>query len=390
MAHANLTRRASLGLALGAVCAPAARAADSPGGWDAVDRAARKLIADRASPGVSISVRRQGRFVYSKGFGLANLETDAPTTARSIYKIGSITKQFTAAAVLLLAEDGKLSIDDNLSRFFPDFPRSSEITLRQMLTHTSGMGNYTADETPQAFMQQARLDYDADALYRLMLKTNPLYPYEPGTVYAYSNTAYVLLGLIVEKVGGEPYGAFYKRRLFDPAGLADTAVDDAAQVVPRRSSGYSPREGADGQFENASFISMTIPGGAGSIRSTSEDLCLWHEALFGSRILKPASLQAMITPHRLADGRLPLEASEPGAPGDPKPIEYGFGLATVTMEGRRAIGHHGGINGFASGLETFPSGPVSFSILLNTDGGSKLGPDYRALQDAVAAASIGA
>jgi CubicO group peptidase (beta-lactamase class C family) len=392
----DLTRRAALTLALGAGVAARAAPAPSPAAspWMAVDAVAAALIADKASPGVSVSVMKAGRLVYSKGFGFANLETRTPATATSIYKIGSITKQFTAAALMTLQEAGKLSVDDRLSKFFPDFPRGGEITLRQMLTHTSGLGNYTDTDTRETFIQEARLDYDAAALYKLMLQTKPLFAHEPGTVWDYSNTAYVLLGLIAEKVAGEAYGAFYKRRLFDRAGLVDTAVDDAAEVVVRRASGYTPHAGGGAgeadrtAFDNASFISMTIPGGAGSMRSTTEDLCRWHAALFGGRIVSAESLKAMTTPHRLKDGALPNEAPEPGAPGEAKPVEYGFGLGTSTIEGRRAIGHAGGINGFSSTLQTFPAESISFAMLINCDGGARLGPDAKTLRAAVAKAAL--
>jgi CubicO group peptidase (beta-lactamase class C family) len=380
------TRRGALTLALGAI-ATAARAAETPSPWAAVDAAATRLIADKASPGVSVSVMKAGRLVYSRGFGLANLETGTAAGPTSIYKIGSITKQFTAAALLSLQEQGKLSVDDPLSRFFPDFPRGGEITLRQMLTHTSGLGNYTNTAPPEAFIQEARLDYDAAALYKLMQGTKPLFAHEPGMVWDYSNTAYVLLGLIAEKVAGEPYGAFYKRRLFDRAGLVDTAVDDAAQVVARRAFGYTPRVGtpvgADASgFDNASFISMTIPGGAGSMRSTSEDLCRWHVALFAGKIIGADSLRAMTTPNRLKDGSLPKAAE------DGKPVEYGFGLGTNTIEGRRVIGHGGGINGFSSTLQTFQAEGASYAVLFNCDGGAKLSLDGKALREAVARAAL--
>jgi len=153
----KLTRRCALTLAIGAAWT-AARAADAPASWTAVDAAAHRLIVDQASPGASISVMKAGNLVYSKGFGLANLETATPATPTSIYKIGSITKQFTAAALMSLQEDGKLSVDDPLSRFFTDFQRGGEITLRQMLTHTSGLGNYTNTSPPEAFIQEARVD----------------------------------------------------------------------------------------------------------------------------------------------------------------------------------------------------------------------------------------
>lgn len=351
-------------LALGAVsAAPSARAAKADPLWADVDAAAAKLIVDQATPSLSISVLRKGRFVYSKGFGFANLETQTATTPKSVYLIGSITKQFTAASMMLLAEAGKLSVDDPLSKYFPDFPRGGEITLRQMLTHTSGLGEYTYFKT---FSQEARLDYDADALYKAMLEmNNPLYAYPPGTVWAYSDTAYALLGLIVQKLGGVPYGAFFRDSVIARADLVDTAVDDAADVVPHRASGYAWRKGEPGCWDNASFISRTIAGGAGSMRSTSEDLCRWHEALLGGRVISAASLKEMVTPNRLKGGELPKTAPGPGYKAPPTPVEYGFGLETTTIDGRQTIGHLGHINGFTSSLLTFPAEGVSIAILAN-------------------------
>jgi len=384
----DITRRGSLALAFGGAWAAAAQAADAPSPWASVDAAADKLIADVASPGVSVSVSKNGRLIYSKGFGFADLETATRSAPTSAYKIGSITKQFTAAILMQLAEEGKLSVDDPLARFYPSFPRAGEITLRQMLSHTSGLGNYTNTEPREAFIQEARLDYDNDALYRLMLGTKPLYAHEPGTIWDYSNTAYVLLGMVAQKVGGEPYPVLYKRRLFDRAGLADTAVDNAATVVPGRASGYAGHADGSSGFDNASFISMTIPGGAGFLRSTSEDLCRWHTALFGGKVVSAESLKQMTTPHRLKDGALPKAAQPPGAKGEPKPIEYGFGLQTSTIQGRHALGHGGGINGFSSMLQTLPAEGISYAVLMNCEASLKMGPDSSALLAAVAKAAL--
>ncbi len=384
----DFTRRGSLALALGGAWAATARAADAPSPWDAVDAAARKTVADEASPGVSISVSRNGKLVYSKGFGSANLETGTPVAPTSLFKVGSITKQFTAAILMQLMEEGKLSVDDPLAKFYPSFPRANQITLRQMLSHTSGLGNYTNTETRKAFIDAARVDYDDDALYRLMLGTKPLYPHEPGTIWDYSNTAYVLLGMVAQKVGGEPYPVLYKRRLFDRAGLTDTAVDNAATVVPGRASGYTSHADGSPGFDNASFISMSIPGGAGFLRSTSIDLCRWHTALFGGKVVGAESLKLMTTPHRLKSGALPMQALPPGAKGAPKPIEYGFGLQSSTIEGRHALGHGGGINGFASMLQSFPADGITYAVLLNCEASAKLAPDSSALLAAVAKAAV--
>ena len=383
-----LSRRGALAIFLGGAAAASGAWAADPTGWSAVDQLGEAVVADHIAPGFSISVMKGGAFIYSKGFGLANLEIPTPATPHHVYHVGSVTKQFTAAALALLAQEGKLSFDDRLSKFIPEFPRAADVTLAQMLHHTSGIGNYTNQPRPQDFQQAARLDYDNPALLKAMIDlTKPAYVFEPGTDWAYSNTAYVLLGLIVEKVSGESCVSFYKRRLFDPAGMTQTAVDNMADVVPYRASGYSGHPGSSTAFDNTSYISMTFPGAAGNIRSTTEDLCRWHLALFGGRIVSPESLAAMIKPGRLNNGALPLAAMKPG----PKtPLKYGFGLQTDDFDGHVMIGHNGGINGFITTLHSFPKEGVTVAILINGDpsGRPTFMPRMQAIQDAAARTAL--
>lgn len=392
----TLSRREALFLAGGALAAAAVPAvpptAPASAGWRTVDPLAEQLIADRLSPGLSLSVMRDGRIVRSLGVGLANIETGTPVTPESVFHVGSITKQFTGAAIALLAEDGKLSVDDKLARFLPLFPRAGEISLRQMLTHTSGLGNYTNMASPEAFAQAARADYGNEALLAAMAATNPLYTSEPGTAWAYSNTAYVLLGLVVQIAAQESYANFYKRRLFDPAGLTHTAVDNASEIVIGRTSGYTFDAKSPRGFANASFISMTFPHGAGSIRSTADDLCRWHDALLGGRVLKQASFEQMATPGHLSNGNLPdmPPAIAAVAGTDAKSIEYGFGIQMGSFEGRRFVEHNGGINGFLSALRSFPAEKVSVAVLVNTDSFAKPEDAKRvfAVRDAAAQAAL--
>lgn len=335
--------------------------------WVDLDTDAGNLLAARIAPGFALSVMHAGKLVYSRGFGLADIETDTAVASNTVFHIGSITKQFTGAAIALLHEDGKLGFDDKLSRFLPDFPHARDITLRQMLTHTSGLGNYTNMDSTKDFMQAARIDYDDHALIAAMRATSPLFIAKPGTVWAYSNTAFVLLGVVIEKASGIRYGEFLQQRLLKVAGLSNTAVDDAASVVPHRASGYTPDEKAAVGFDNASFISMSFPGAAGALRSTTEDLCRWHNELLWGNLLKPDSLTAMLTPGRLNDGSLPTAQMDPETHAEPKPIEYGFGLEMGSFEGRRYVGHAGGINGFSSQLRSFPAERLSVACLFNCD-----------------------
>ena len=386
----QFTRRATLGGALAATALAAAPARAAGAGWVEVDRLARAITAESIVPGVSIAASRAGRPIYAQGFGMANLETATPVGPESVFHIGSITKQFTAAAIVLLAADGKLALDDKLSRFLPQVPRANEITLRQMLTHTAGLGNYTDRKPMQAFLVSSRLDYDHDALLADMLAhTDPFFIGAPGAQWAYSNTGYVLLGLIVEKVSGAFYGAFFQQRLFAPAGLTQTAVDDLSAVVPHRASGYSGHAGSDTAFDNAAYISMTYPGGAGSMRSTPRDLCRWHAALLGGRILPPDGLKAMLTPVRLANGTQPTAIQ---GPGGPKPVSYGFGIELKRFEGHPTVEHGGGIFGFVSDLRSFPAEQVSVAMTINFAGeGRPSFPErFTALKDAAARAALAA
>jgi CubicO group peptidase (beta-lactamase class C family) len=390
----GLSRRGALFAAVGAMAAPTlAKAAAGAASWPAVAAKAEALPAGKLSPGVQVAVMRKGAMIYSKGFGLANLETGTPVSPTSVFRIGSVTKQFTAAALLQLQEAGRLSVDDKLAKFLPEVPRANDITLRQMLTHTSGIGNYTDTGKVEIFLQRSRTDYDQAALLKAMLGTDPMFIGEPGAQWEYSNTAFVLLGIVIEKVTGKPYAETFKPNLFARAGLTRTAVDDDAEVVPGRASGYSPNPTSASGFENASYISMTYPGAAGSLRSTAEDLCHWHEALLGGRILSPASLKEMTTPAKLANGQQPTAPTAPGKDAPRRAVNYGMGLGLDTDAHGLQISHGGGIQGFGSWIGSYPDAGVHISFIVNADGGydgkSNLGPATQALRGELLKAVFG-
>lgn len=370
----SLSRRAVLSSAASAVAvsslgARGAAAATAP--WSSVSARARALVAEKIVPGLSLAVMRGGKFIRTEAHGLANIETGTAVTPTSVFKVGSVTKQFTGAALILLDADGALALDDRFSNYFPDFPRAADFTLRQMAHHVAGLGNYTVQPSVEEFRALARVDRDPAALFAAMrANTSPLFIAEPGMSFMYSNTGYVLLGLVIEKVTGKPLEDFFRRRLFEPAGLRQTAVDDAAEVLAGRVSGYSggPKAAAAG-FENASFISMSFPGAAGSLRSTASDLCRWHDALLAGRVLGPDGLAAMFEPGRLGpagsrDATGNGTASRPGG----EAIAYGMGVRLKEFEGLATIEHGGGINGFRSDLRSFAAHKVSIAITVNTDG----------------------
>jgi len=366
-ADMDLSRRTSLAGLLAAAAAPAlakpARAARTPSRWAEAEAKARRLVADKLVPGLQVCVRHKGVTVFSRGFGLADIETATPMTPASVCKIGSITKQFTAAGVLLLAQDGKLALNDSLAVHFPDFPNAQKLPLRRILSHTSGLKNYTENIH---FLQMSRTDRTPAELLQVMVDASATLAFEPGADWRYSNTGYVLLGLLIEKASGKPYGQFMRERLFAPLGLVHTAVDDMAEIVPNRAAGYDNDPKAPSGFRNTSFIAMSFPGGAGALRSTCEDLCAWHAALLGGKVLQPEMLQEMLTPATLNDGSLP---SVKDGQGVRQPVRYGYGLILNPIDGRRSVAHDGGIQGFASHLETEPADRLTLATVMNTDGG---------------------
>jgi CubicO group peptidase (beta-lactamase class C family) len=335
-----------------------------------IDKAAAAAIAAGESPGLQVAVFKDGRPLLVKSYGSANLEQHVPATNDSVFRVGSITKQFTAVALLLLAEEGKLSLQDKLSKYYPNFPRANDITLEQMLHHTSGIYNYTSDPN---FVNDGMVHRTTDQMVEFIGKLPRTQDFEPGTNWSYSNSAYFILGGVVEKVAGEPLATVFKTRLFVPIGMTHTALDDETELVPGRARGYAA--GAPGKFTNAAFISMSIPGGAGSIRSTAADLAKWDAALFGGKVLKPLSLAAMMTPGRLNDGATSgaaiskmMAAARPPGSAQPSKQEYGYALFMSEEDGHRKIGHGGGIYGFSSELSEFPDDRVIVAVLSNTIG----------------------
>ena len=336
-----------------------------------IDAAAQEDVDSGRVAGAAVAVLRDSQVVFTKGYGRANLELGAPVNSKTVFRIGSLTKQFTAAGVLLLAEQGKLKIDDKLSLYLPAFPRSNEVTLRDLLDHTSGIHNFTEGpvidkiSTSGATVQQLVADIAGQS---------PVYDFEPGKGWWYSNSNYALLGAVIEKVSGESWPAFMKAEVFDKLGMADTAADDARDIVPLRASGYSLIGGASGKFRNADFTDMSVPYAAGALRSTAEDMARWNAALFGGKLLKPESLKEMLGPGRLRNGAENQTAiAWPGGkafapPAGYIPGSYAFGLDHHSENGRRIIGHDGSIAGFDSMMQTYVDQSLTVIVLTNTDG----------------------
>ena len=306
-----------------------------------MDQVIQPYVANHQFMG-SVLVARDGQVIYSKGYGSANLEWDVPNTPSTKFRLGSVTKQFTAASILLLEERGKLSVSDPVKKHLPGAPAAwDKITIFHLLTHTSGIPNFTS------FPEYKKLEPFATTSEQLVahFRDKPL-DFEPGEKWQYSNSGYLLLSHLLEKITGDSYEKFVKENLFTPLGMKDSGYDSNAAVIPHRASGYV--SGKNG-FENAGFIHMSIPQGAGALYSTTEDLLKWEQGLFGGKLLKAASLQKMITPFK---------------------SNYAFGLQVQTVGGHKLIDHGGGIEGFNTELAYYPDDKLTVVVLGNVNGGA--------------------
>lgn len=349
-----------------------------------VDAIAEAWIKAGKTPGLVVGIASDGNMLHAKGYGSADLERNVPMAADSVLLIGSITKQFTAAAIMQLVEQGKLRLEDPISKYYPDFPRGNEVTIRHVLNHTSGIFNYTAHEMPDG--PKWRQAYTAEEMIARIASYTPSYDFAPGTAWRYSNSGYFLAGNIVEKVSGENLRDYLQKHVIAKAGLsADTALDDdEREILPRRAEGYDAVSDKPGTYIKADFLSMTVPAGAGAMRSTVQDLATWHQALFTNKVVSAKSVAEMTKPGRLKDGRLSSEnISRPaGAPApqprkDPAPT-YALGLSVGTMGGHKIISHTGGIQGFNASLSTFPDDHITIVVLTNTSNGAGVAQDIAA------------
>ncbi len=295
-------------------------------------------------PGAAVIVTQNGEPIFRKGYGMANLELAVAIRPDMIFRIGSITKQFTAVAILMLMEEGKLKLEDSLEKFIPDYPvHGHSITVEHLLTHTSGIQGFT--ELPEFEKQQVQ-----DRTTQEMLDFFKYRPMEfaPGRRWNYNNSAYYLLGVIIEKVSNLSYIDFLQQRIFNPLGMSHTYYDTHAQIIPNRASGYT-RQGD--QVINDAYISMTQPFSAGALASNVDDLAIWDEALYTDKLVSQSSLQRAWTPYRLLDG---------------EPVHYGYGWALHDFHGHAWVAHGGGINGYLCYAVRLPQEHIYIAILTNT------------------------
>lgn len=311
---------------------------------DKVDDDIKRQMQLRHTPGLSLAVIQDGKLVKAKGYGFANLELDVPATPQTVYQLASLTKQFTATAIMLLVQDNKLGLDDRISRYLDGTPDTwKDITLRHLLTHTSGIPDYLTDEavrsvhdtTPEKIMQS--------------VTGRPL-DFVPGAKHDYSNINYVLLASIVQKVSGKTYDAFLTERVFRPLGMTSTRRANPSDLIPNRAAGYSWR---DARLQNSDYLDPTLwDNGDGGILTTLLDMAKWDAALNGDMILTAASKWQMWTPVRLNDG---------------KTHPYGFGWAVDEFQGHRRISHNGGRPGASTNISRYVDDRLTIIVLANED-----------------------
>jgi CubicO group peptidase (beta-lactamase class C family) len=304
-----------------------------------LEQVANSYTANNAFMG-TVLVADGDRALLDKGYGMAVLEWNIPNTPETKFRLGSLTKQFTAALILLMQQDGKLNINDPVSKYLPDAPKAWEkITVANLLGHTSGIPNFTSFKEFGAWAASAHTWEEEYAFF----KDKPL-DFEPGTKYDYSNSNYEVLGGILEKVSGKKYGDLLRERLFAPLGMNDSGLDNDELILPQRADGYKP--GPKGLMV-ARSESMSVPFSAGSIYSTTGDLLKWEHGLFGGKVLSSDSLKAMTTP---------------GKGG------YGLGVEVSNQDGVKVVKHGGGIEGFNTNLIYVPEERICVVVLANVNG----------------------
>jgi CubicO group peptidase (beta-lactamase class C family) len=356
MSHRRIVCYTAIGLLLG--CLDAASQSSTS---DAIDAIVKAHITATNVAGVSVAVVRRGETVVMKGYGLADVELEVPTRASNTYEIGSLTKQFTAASILLLAEQGKLSLNDELSKHIPDYPtQNRRVTIRNLLNHTSGIQGYTELREFRDFQMLTRPRQELVSMF-----SSKPFTFEPGEEQIYNNSAFFLLGLIIERLSGQSYAQFVQEKLFDKVGMTNSYYCDERSIRKGHAHGYQKDGDA---LVLKPFLSHLWPYSAGSLCSNAADLVAWNKSLHGGQLLKPESYSQMTSPGVLNDGTK---------------LRYGMGLALYDTDGRRTIGHGGSISGFLSESEYYPDDDLIVVILQNTSGPIRLRDMGSQIVDAV-------
>lgn len=340
---------------------------------DPVTKNIEKLLApyqSKSAPGVAVLVRRDGRTVFSLGYGVRDLRSRALITSGTDFRLASCTKQFTAMAVMLLIKDGKLRYDEALTEIFPEFPAyGKSITVHNLLTHTSGLPDYEElmDKASAAagheLWSETHQIQDAEVLK--LLESESKGKFNPGTSWSYSNSGYVVLGLVVAKISGISFPDFLRLRIFTPLKMKKTlAYVNGRNEVPNRAYGHSPEKD---KFIETDQSSTSATLGDGGVYSNLDDLARWDDALIEHTLLSAADMQPAFVPFKLPDGTLPRWSSGSGD-SDPlagNPVDYGFGWFLDPFRGHKRMWHYGDTQGFKTAIDKFPEDKLTIVVLAN-------------------------
>jgi len=331
-----------LGLAASTLLLATAAAQSSSAGSDAIGEYVRAEMQKQHIPGLSVLVSKGGQIVRAEGFGLSNVELQVPVKPETVFQSGSMGKQFTATAVMMLVEEGKVGLDDPLTKYFSDAPASwKEVTVGELLSHTAGFTDY-----PEKF--DFRKDWTEGELLKVVEAIPLAYP--PGTKWDYSNLGYLTLGLLIHHVTGEFYGDFLQQRIFQPLGMQTTRIISEADIVPNRAAGYRL---VKVELKNQEWVAPMVNTTAdGSLYFSILDLAKWDAALYTEKLLKRSSLDLMWTPVKLKDG-------------SPNKGGYGFGWFISERHGHRVIGHDGAWQGFKSAIARYVDDRLTVVVLAN-------------------------
>jgi D-alanyl-D-alanine carboxypeptidase len=308
---------------------------------DKVDEYIKSEMQRQKIPGLSLAVIKNGEVVNAKGYGLANVELSVPATAETIYQSGSIGKQFTATSIMILVEEGKIGLQDKISKYLSNTPDSwKEITIRQLLTHTSGIKDYTPKDL------NFQLDYTDEEIIRIAASFSA--DFAPGEKWSYSNTNYVLLGFIIKKVSDRFHGDFLKERVFSPLKMDTARTISEADIIPNRAAGYRL---VNGELKNQDYVSPSLNRTAdGCFYFSVLDLAKWDASLYTERILRQSNLDLMWTPASGNDG---------------KTYPYGFGWGLGSIRGHRIIEHEGAWQGFSTHIARYVDDRLTVIVLTN-------------------------
>ncbi len=317
-----------------------------PGKDELVEALMNRIQKDNL-PGYAILISKDGKIVYKKGFGYAELAHYTKITPQTKFRIGSVTKQFTAASILKLQEEGLINVNDKLSKYIPDFPRGNEVSIEHLLTHTSGIHSYTNEPD---FLNRVLMNVTPKELVDT-IKTFE-YEFDPGEKIKYNNSGYFLLGVVIEKITNKTFAEYLKETFFGPLGMNNSGIHDCNTVLEKEATGYSI---FGEKVQKALNWDMSHAGAAGAIYSTVEDLYLWSEALFNGKVISEKSIQKALTPAVLNDG----------SPATMEGDGYGYGIIISDFRGLRSVSHGGGLHGFLSHLERLPKKNFTIAVLHN-------------------------